>query len=163
MVDANCGSTLIEHSEDNHTGFDLRRHSWRLRYVPVNLATGLCPDNLSGFFLRQQYRWCMGSLSLYTSRKLWSAQLPIRTRMYYLAGFAYYIFTAFAVITAPLIPLTLSIFFPARIRVVNYLVLLPALLRLYVVLPLWRRSRFRWETLSVKLTHGWAHVSRSSA
>jgi len=32
--------TMIEHSEDNHTGFDLRRHSWRLRYVPVNLATG---------------------------------------------------------------------------------------------------------------------------
>jgi hypothetical protein len=59
-LDANCGSTLIEHSEDNHL----------------------------------------------------------------------------AVITALLIPLTLSIFFPARIRVVNYLVLLPALLWLYVVLPL---------------------------
>jgi cellulose synthase (UDP-forming) len=67
-------------------------------------------------------------------------------------------FTALAVITAPLIPLTLSIFFPARIRVVNYLVLLPALLWLYVVLPLWHRSRFRWETLSVKLTYGWAHA-----
>jgi cellulose synthase (UDP-forming) len=90
-LDANGGRTLIEHSEDNHTGFDLRRHSWRLRYVPVNLATGLCPDNLSGFFLRQQYRWCMGSLSLYMSRKFWRAQEPIRTRMCYLVGFAYYI------------------------------------------------------------------------
>jgi hypothetical protein len=56
-----------------------------------------------------------------------------------------------------LIPLTLSIFLPARIRVVNYLVL-PALLRLYVVLPLSHRSRFRWETLSVKLTYSWAHA-----
>jgi len=62
------------------------------------------------------------------------------------------------VITAPLIPLTLSIFFPARIRLVNYLVLLPALLWLYVVLPLWHRSRFRWETLTIKLTYGWAHA-----
>ena len=100
----------------------------------------------------------MGSLSLYTSRKFWRAQLPIRTRMCYLAGFAYYIFTALAVITAPLISLTPSIFSPARIRVVNYLVLLPALLRLYVVLPLWHRSRFRWERLSVKLTYGWTHA-----
>jgi cellulose synthase (UDP-forming) len=148
---------LIEHSEDIHTGFDLRRRGWRLRYVPVNLAAGLCPDNLSAFF-RQQYRWCMGSLGLCTARKFWSTKLPVRTRMCYLAGFAYYILTALAVITAPLIPLTLSIFFPGRIRLVNYLVLLPALLWLYVVLPLWHRSRFRWETLSVKVTYGWAHA-----
>jgi cellulose synthase (UDP-forming) len=156
-LDSNGGTTLIEHSEDIHTGFDLRRRGWRLRYIPVNLATGLCPDNLSAFF-RQQYRWCMGSLGLCTSRKFWSTKLPVRTRMCYLAGFAYYILTALAVITAPLIPLTLSIFFPGRIRLVNYLVLLPALLWLYVVLPIWHRTRFRWETLSVKVTYGWAHA-----
>jgi cellulose synthase (UDP-forming) len=156
-LDANGGTTLIEHSEDIHTGFDLRRLGWRLRYIPVNLATGLCPDNLSAFF-RQQYRWCMGSLGLCTSRKFWQTKLAVRTRMCYLAGFAYYILTALAVITAPLIPLTLSIFFPERIRVVNYLVLLPALLWLYVVLPLWHRSRFRWETLAIKVTYGWAHA-----
>ena len=156
-LDSNGGTTLIEHSEDIHTGFDLRRRGWRLRYVPVNLATGLCPDNLSAFF-RQQYRWCMGSLSLCTSPKFWSTRLPLRARMCYLAGFAYYIITALAVITAPLIPLTLTLFFPERIRLVNYLVLLPALLWLYVVLPLWHHSRFRWDTLSVKLVYGWAHA-----
>ncbi|MGO9908959.1 MAG: glycosyltransferase [Solirubrobacteraceae bacterium] len=156
-LDANGGTTLIEHSEDIHTGFDLRRLGWRLRYIPINLAAGLCPDNLAAFF-RQQYRWCMGSLGLCTSRKFWQTRLPIRTRMCYLAGFAYYVLTALAAVTTPLIPLTLTVFFPARVRVVNYLILLPALLWLYVVLPLWHRSRFRWETLSVKLTYGWAHV-----
>jgi cellulose synthase (UDP-forming) len=156
-LDSNGGTTLIEHSEDVHTGFDLGRHGWRLHYLPINLATGLCPDSLSAFF-RQQYRWCMGSLSLCTSRKFWTMKLPVRTRMCYLAGFAYYILTALTLITAPLIPLTLSVFFPARIRLLNYLVLLPALLWLYVVLPLWHRSRFRWETLSVKVTYGWAHA-----
>ncbi|HTX12812.1 MAG TPA: cellulose synthase catalytic subunit [Solirubrobacteraceae bacterium] len=156
-LDSNGGTTLIEHSEDIHTGFDLRRRGWRLRYVPVNLAAGLCPDNLPAFF-RQQYRWCLGSLSLCTARKFWSTKMPTRTRMCYLAGFAYYILTALAVITAPLIPLTLTLFFPGRIRLVNYLVLLPALLWLYVLLPLWHRSRFRWETLSVKVTYGWAHA-----
>jgi cellulose synthase/poly-beta-1,6-N-acetylglucosamine synthase-like glycosyltransferase len=156
-LDANGGTTLIEHSEDIHTGFDLRRLGWRLRYIPINLATGLCPDNLAAFF-RQQYRWCLGSLGLCTSRKFWQTKLPVRTRMCYLAGFAYYVLTALAVVTAPLIPLTLTLFFPARIRVVNYVILLPALLWLYVVLPLWHHSRFRWETLSVKLTYGWAHA-----
>ncbi|HTX09605.1 MAG TPA: cellulose synthase catalytic subunit [Solirubrobacteraceae bacterium] len=156
-LDSNGGTTLIEHSEDIHTGFDLRRRGWRLRYVPVNLATGLCPDNVPAFF-RQQYRWCMGSLSLCISGKFWSTKLPPRTRMCYLAGFAYYLLTALAILTAPLIPLILTIFFPGRIRLVNYLVLLPALLWLYVVLPLWHRSRFRWETLSVKVAYGWAHA-----
>jgi cellulose synthase (UDP-forming) len=131
-LDSNGGTTLIEHSEDIHTGFDLRRRGWRLQYIPVNLAAGLCPDNLPGFF-RQQYRWCLGSLSLCTARKFWSTKMPPRTRMCYLAGFAYYILTALAVITAPLIPLTLTLFFPGRVRLLNYLVLLPALLWLYVV------------------------------
>jgi cellulose synthase (UDP-forming) len=156
-LDSNGGTTLIEHSEDIHTGFDVGRRGWRLRYVPVNLAAGLCPDNLPGFF-RQQYRWCMGSLGLCTSRKFWNTRLPLRTRMCYLAGFAYYILTALAVLTAPLIPLTLSLFFPEQIRLLNYLVLLPALLWLYVVLPLWHHARFRWETLAVKVTYGWAHL-----
>jgi cellulose synthase (UDP-forming) len=65
---SNGGDALIEHSEDVHTGFDLYRNGWRLRYVPVNLATGLCPSTLPAF-LAQQYRWCMGSMSLLTSDK----------------------------------------------------------------------------------------------
>ena len=32
---SNGGTTLIGHSEDVHTGFDLRRAGWGLRYFPV--------------------------------------------------------------------------------------------------------------------------------
>lgn len=156
-LDSNGGTTLVEHSEDVHTGFDLRRHGWRLRYVPVNLAAGLCPDNLASFF-RQQYRWCMGSMSLCVSKKFWSTRMPVATRICYISGFLYYILTALAVFAAPVIPLTLTIFFPARIRLENYIVLLPSFMWIYVVMPMWHRSRFRLETLSVKLTYGWAHA-----
>ena len=78
----NGGPTLIEHSEDVHTGFDLRRLGWDLRYVPIALATGLCPDT-AGAFQVQQYRWCSGSLSLLSSKKFWKARLRMRTRMCY--------------------------------------------------------------------------------
>ena len=54
-----AASTLIEHSEDVHTGFDLRRLGWDLRYLPVALAAGICPDDVAAF-LNQQYRWCSG-------------------------------------------------------------------------------------------------------
>ena len=70
------GTTLIEHSEDVHTGFDLRRAGWGLRYIPVPLATGVCPEDADSF-LTQQYRWCSGSMSLLASRKFWTTRLPL--------------------------------------------------------------------------------------
>jgi len=74
----NGGTTPIEHSEDIHTGFDLQRAGWGLRYVPVPLATGLCPSDPDSF-LTQQYRWCAGSMSLIGSRKFWTARMRLRT------------------------------------------------------------------------------------
>jgi cellulose synthase (UDP-forming) len=156
-LDSNGGTTLIEHSEDVHTGFDLRRNGWHLRYVPVNLAAGLCPNDISGFF-RQQYRWCMGSMSLCASRKFWSTKMRLSTRLCYLSGFFYYALTALVVLSAPLIPLTLTMCFPGQIRLMNYIILIPALLWMYVVMPMWHRCRFSLETLSVKMTYGWAHA-----
>ena len=105
-LEENGGPTLIEHSEDVHTGFDLRRLGWDLCYVPIALATGLCPDTADAFQV-QQYRWCSGSLSLLSSKKFWRARLRVRTRMCYLSGFFYYIHTALFTFVGPLIPITL--------------------------------------------------------
>jgi cellulose synthase (UDP-forming) len=156
-LDSNGGTTLIEHSEDVHTGFDLRRNGWRLQYIPVCLASGLCPDDLSGFF-RQQYRWCMGSLSLCTSAKFWQTRMSLRTRLCYVSGFFYYGLTALAVATGPIMPLALLIFFPHHIHAANYLLLTPALIWTYLIMRLWHHSDFRLETLSTKLVYGWAHT-----
>jgi len=62
-LDQNDGMSLAQHSEDLHTGFDLYRLGWRLRYLPVALSTGNCPDNVMAF-INQQYRWCSGTMSL---------------------------------------------------------------------------------------------------
>ena len=40
-LDSTGGTTLIEHSEDVHTGLDLYRQGWNLRYLPIALATGI--------------------------------------------------------------------------------------------------------------------------
>src|SRR5262249_36877354 len=57
------GFAQIGHSEDVHTGVNVMKVGYRLRYVPVVVSKGLCPDSFSGF-VNQQYRWCTGSLSL---------------------------------------------------------------------------------------------------
>jgi len=155
-LDSNGGGTLIEHSEDVHTGFDLFRHGWRLRYVPVSLASGICPSTLAAFF-SQQYRWCMGSMSLLSSAKFWKTKLRVRARLCYLSGFGYYIETAFLTFIGPLVPLTMVLVFPANVRLMNYVLLIPAVVYAFVVFPLWHRCRYSFEAWSIKMVYGWAH------
>lgn len=154
---ANGGSTLIEHSEDVHTGFDLRRKGWSLFYVPIILAKGICPTNVKGFF-RQQYRWCRGSMSLLGSKKFWNTKMSLRSRLCYISGFLYYINTAIYTIIGPLVPLALIFVVPDKARLINYLPLLPSILYMYIVFPLWHKSDYRFETFSVKVIYGWAHL-----
>ena len=156
-LEDNGGTTLIEHSEDVHTGFDLRALGWGLRYLPVNLATGTCPDSMTAFH-RQQYRWCTGSMSLLRSRKFWDLPMPLRTRCCYLAGFFYYLHTALSVLLTPLLPLVLLIALPQSLRAANALWVLPAALSTFLVLPLWHRAPFGPAAWSVRLLYGWAHL-----
>lgn len=154
---ANGGTTLIEHSEDVHTGFDLRRAGWGLRYIPVPLAAGLCPSDPDSF-LAQQYRWCAGSMSLLGSRKFWATRMRWRTRCCYVSGFCYYVHTALFTFVAPAIPLTMLILLPERVRLINYLFIVPSMIYNLIVFPAWHRCRFGPEALMAKLLYGWAHV-----
>jgi cellulose synthase (UDP-forming) len=153
----NGGTTLIEHSEDVHTGFDLRCAGWGLRYIPVPLATGMCPPDPDSF-LTQQYRWCAGSMSLLGSRKFWDAPMGWRTRCCYLSGFCYYVHTALFTFVAPLIPLTMLVFLPEKVRLINYIFILPAFLYNLIVFPAWHNCRFGPSALMAKLLYGWSHA-----
>ena len=153
----NGGTTLIEHSEDVHTGFDLRRAGWGLRYIPLSLAAGLCPSDPDSF-LTQQYRWCAGSMSLLGSRKFWAMRMRWRTRCCYISGFCYYVHTALFTFVAPAIPMVLLIFIPERVRLINYLFIIPSFIYNLVVFPAWHRCRFGPEALMAKLLYGWAHL-----
>jgi cellulose synthase (UDP-forming) len=156
-LDAIGGSTLIEHSEDVHTGFDMRRKGWRLRYVPVPLATGLCPGDAGSFFT-QQYRWCAGSMSLLSSTKFWNTTMPIRRRLSYLSGFCYYLHTALFTFAGPLVPIVLLTAYPQAVSLAHYALVAPSVLYTFVVFPLWHRTRYRLECWTVKLLYGWAHA-----
>jgi len=150
------GTALIEHSEDVHTGFDLARSGWKLRYIPVPLATGLCPADADAF-LTQQYRWCTGSMSLLSSKKYWTTKLGFSKRLCYSSGFCYYIHTAIFCIVAPLIPIVLIVAIPGQVKLHNYLWIVPSAAYTLVVFPLWNRGRYGWEALMAKTLYSWSH------
>lgn len=156
-LDAIGGSTLIEHSEDVHTGFDMRRKGWRLTYLPIPLAVGLCPADVSSFFT-QQYRWCAGSMSLLGSTKFWNTEMPLRQRLSYLSGFCYYVHTALFTFAGPLVPIVMLSGYAPYIRLHHYLLILPSVLYNFLAFPLWHRTRYRFESWTVKLVYGWSHA-----
>jgi cellulose synthase (UDP-forming) len=156
-LDTIGGTTLIGHSEDVHTGFDLGLEGWRLRYLPIPLATGICPQEPDAF-LTQQYRWCAGSMSLLGSRKFWKARLRVATRCCFLSGFCYYLHTGVATIVAPLIPITLLAFLPGQIRLSNLLLIAPSAAYTMAIFPLWNKGRYGPSALMAKSLYGWSHL-----
>jgi cellulose synthase (UDP-forming) len=156
-LDDTGGTALIEHSEDVHTGFNLKIQGWQLKYVPVLLAKGLCPESMTAFF-KQQYRWCMGSMSLLSSEKFWRTKLPLKTRLSYISGFLYYIHTAISSFIAPLIPIFILIFIPDSLEFVHTLLILPAFVFAWIVYPYWHKNIYGIEAWSVRNVYGWAHL-----
>jgi cellulose synthase (UDP-forming) len=156
-LEENGGTTLIEHSEDVHTGFDLRRLGWSLTYVPVALATGLCPDTLGAFY-NQQYRWCMGSMSLLASEKFRRAKLGLSARLCYISGFFYYLHTALFTFAAPTVPILVLAVIPGQIKVANLVWVLPSVVYSSVIFPMWHHCPYRLEAWACRMIYGWAHL-----
>ena len=154
---AEGGPTLIPYAEDVHTGLDVRRHGWRVRYLPIVLSAGICPDNLDAF-VRQQYRWCTGNAGVVFSRRLWSVPMSIPARLTYVSGFFYYVSTALLTFVGPAIPVVMLAFLPGQIRLRNFVVLLPSMVTGFVLYPLWHHARYGPSVWPLGIARGWAHV-----
>lgn len=156
-LEPNGGMSLAEHSEDLHTGFDLYQLGWGLRYLPIALSTGNCPDNILAF-LNQQYRWCSGTFSLLRDRKFWKAPLPLYSRLCYLAGTAGYVYTAIFTFVAPILAISLLMFAPGFLLFKNIIFVAPVLFYAGVIFPMWHRAPYRLESWAVRMLSGWAHL-----
>lgn len=91
------GTAQVPYSEDVRTGFRVVASGWKLKYIPISVAKGLCPDNLPAYLL-QQHRWALGSISLFFSKEFWVAPITFMQRLCFLSGMFYYITTGLALI-----------------------------------------------------------------
>jgi len=155
-LEQNGGMSLAEHSEDLHTGFDLMTLGWRLRYLPLTLATGNSPDNVLAF-LNQQYRWCSGTLSLVLSRKFWHAKLPLTVRLLFINAYVSFLNSAIYTFLGPALAIALLLFIQKDINLRFLWFIVPVLVYSFVVYPAWHRVPYRLEAWSVRLIVGWSH------
>jgi cellulose synthase/poly-beta-1,6-N-acetylglucosamine synthase-like glycosyltransferase len=153
----NLGMTLAEHSEDVLTGFDLNSKGWKLRYLPVALSTGNCPDNVLAF-LNQQYRWCSGTVGLLFGKRFWGAKLPLYTRLCYISGLVYYIYTALFTFLVPALTIAILVFVPNVLLLKNMIFMVPVVLYSAVIIPSWHHAPYRLEAWAVRVIAGWAHL-----
>lgn len=151
------GFAQIGHSEDVHTGVNLMKVGYRVVYVPIVLAKGLCPDRLSSF-ISQQYRWCAGSMSLLRDQKFHDSPLRYRQRMCFFTGFGYYISTAVGVYALSLPTIIMLWFLPDRIQLSNFFWVFPTL-ALYPIVALVHRTRWTPQTLRVYTISSFAHAA----
>ncbi|HTM67851.1 MAG TPA: cellulose synthase catalytic subunit [Candidatus Binatia bacterium] len=150
------GVAQIEHSEDVHTGFDLVARGHRIAYVPLVLATGICPSDLHAYF-HQQHRWCSGSMTLWRSRKFREAKLTLGQRLCYWSGFLYYLSHALAIPMAFQIFVVLFRHFDA-ISWTYAIPFIPHLVFSFLVLPFLRTSRPRVGTSLVRAAHSYSYA-----
>jgi cellulose synthase/poly-beta-1,6-N-acetylglucosamine synthase-like glycosyltransferase len=110
------------------------RAGLRVRYVPIVVSRGLCPDTLDQF-ANQQYRWCTGSMSLLFSGTFHKSPLTRMQRLCFWSGFLYYIDTAINVFVVSIPPILMAVLAPAAVSVNNYLFVFLALIVRMSVIP----------------------------
>jgi cellulose synthase (UDP-forming) len=156
-LDAAGGFAAIEHSEDVHTGIALMRRDYHLRYVPVLLAKGICPDSTAAF-MNQQYRWCSGSMSLLASREFHEQRLSFVQRLCFWSGFLYYLTTALNVFAASLPSIVMAWFAPEQVRAAHYVPFILAAWMYFVGLPMLHRVTYRYNVLRIQLLYSFCHA-----
>lgn len=64
-----------------------------MKYLPLCLAMGVCPDEPRSFFM-QQYRWCMGSCTLVLQRNFWRSDISSIHKLCFMNGMLFYLASA---------------------------------------------------------------------
>ncbi|AGE49416.1 cellulose synthase catalytic subunit (UDP-forming) [Acanthocystis turfacea Chlorella virus Can0610SP] len=151
------GTAEIGFSEDVHTGFAVVDDGWKLKYIPLNLAKGVCPYELKSFF-SQQYRWALGSTTLCTNPHFWKSNLSFRQKACFLSGMLYFQVTAFATVLATIPGLIMLARFPEHVLWFNATFALPSLIFGWILMPVWSAQDYPFTVNHLKVAQSYSHL-----
>lgn len=152
------GTAPIAYSEDVHTGFYVMTHAWRVKYVAANLAAGTCPSTVKAFFT-QQYRWCMGSISLMVNPLFWNApNITWIHRACFGSGMLYYIATSLGLLFIPIPSLVVLWIYPDLAHWWNVCFSLPSFIVGTLGVWAWSKSPWGLYVIKVRTVSYWSHL-----
>ena len=140
------GIVAIDCSEDIYTGWYAITHGWTVKYLPLVLACGICPDTPAGYF-SQQMRWCHGTMSLVSRRDFWTGNAQIKVKLCFIISAINYITNAIEpFIFPPLAPLLLWTR-PNHFQYYRLLSIYPSIILGFVARKIWARGRYTFSVL----------------
>lgn len=151
------GTALIDYSEDVHTGFNVMCAGWKVKYIPVNLAKGVCPNTMSSYFT-QQYRWCMGSITLCTNLKFWQSPLTIMQKLNFLSGMSYYVATGVGVFATYIPSMVMVWVSPENVHWFNWTFSVPSFVFGFIYMACWNKAPFGWYAPKTRVVAYYAHL-----
>jgi cellulose synthase (UDP-forming) len=150
-------------TEDMRVSLQLLRRGWRSEYVPVVLAQGLGPVDVSGYF-GQQLRWARGGLEILFRRRPFFRGMRLGTALEYGFSFMYW-FTGLAYAAYLVLPVAYLVFGLRPVQAPNQypVYFLPYIFSTLVTLAYASdftvTFRALWFTLASFPVHLWALVS----
>ncbi|KAG5188943.1 nucleotide-diphospho-sugar transferase [Tribonema minus] len=151
------GTANIGFSKDVHTSFFLSDSGWVVRYLPLPMAKGTCPDRKKAFFT-QNYRWATGSLMLTTSSGFWRSNLTLQQKVCYASGGAYYISTALSLFANAVPSIVLVLTRPHLVIWYNTLFAVPSLLFPFIAMRMWSTQHYGLESIRIRWLQYSAHL-----
>jgi cellulose synthase (UDP-forming) len=141
------GPPMVTRSEDIRQGLSVMKVGYYVKFIPIILSAGVCPDNPQSYF-KQHNRWSTGTVEMITAKDFWSTPMNFIQRVIYVQGPLYYLCEVLGLfLTFQLY--TMLFFFPDKINFQYSLLFLPHIFMLFVVFPL---SRQQWSWPKVTIT-----------
>ena len=152
------GTAEIGFSEDVHTGFYAVNRGWKVKYVPLCLACGVCPDTPHAFF-SQQMRWCMGSTTLLTNPDFWKSNLNIVQKLCYMSGMMYYSAISLSIFINPLPGILLLWVRPEYFKYYNLAFAAPSVVYSLIAFRFWAKARYGLNVQFIMVIQSYAYLT----
>jgi cellulose synthase (UDP-forming) len=147
---------LLENAEDVVAGLNLIKYGYELKYIPLILARGVCPDNIESYF-KQHNRWATGSILMLFSAFFWRIRMTNMQRLIFASGPFYYISEAFSLLIS--LQLFFLLFFHSDyITLGHVLWFLPHLVMKRLVIPFSKVTKAKRGTILAALTQVYTYM-----
>jgi len=152
------GFALVECSEDVNTGLNTINEGYHIKYIPLILSMGLCPDTLQSFFT-QQYRWALGGIELIFTKRLWGLKkMGLKKQLTFAFLNMFYVFNVFGVFIYPILVCVGIWYAQGLVNPLSWLSLLFLYIFSYVIVPMWNNSKTGIFILPLTFMYSFIHV-----